>query len=135
MPVTHIDTALVSLLTAAAGVTSIVSTRIYATQAPQGSSLPVLVYTRDQGDRELGTHMTGHTGLLRATYTLSCVGETLLAVRNLTKAVRVALQYKSNADLRLVRVTNDQDTQEPPANGEQLPIYRTDLTVEVTYTE
>lgn len=135
MPVTHIDTALVSLLTAATAVTNIVSTRIYATQAPQGSALPVLVYTRDQGDREFGTHMTGHTGLLRATYTLSCVGETLLAVRNLTKAVRVALQYKSNSDLRLVRVTNDQDTQEPPANGEQLPIYRTDLTVEVTYTE
>lgn len=135
MPVTHIDTALVSLLTAATAVTNIVGARIYATQAPQGSALPVLVYTRDQGDREFGSHMIGHTGLLRATYTLSCVGETLLAVRNLTKAVRVALQYKSNADLRLVRVTNDQDTQEPPANGEQLPIYRTDLTVEVTYTE
>jgi hypothetical protein len=135
MPVTHIDTALVSLLTAATGVTALVGTRIFAVQAPQGSSLPVLVYSRDQGDREFGTHMTGHTGLMRATYTLSCVGDTLLAVRNLTKQVRLALQYKSNADVRLVRVTNDQDTQEPPNNGEQLPIYRTDLTVEITYTE
>jgi hypothetical protein len=135
MPVTHIDQALVSLLTAATGVTNLVSTRIYATQAPQGSALPAIVYVRDTGNRALGAHMLGHSGLLRASYTVTCLGTTLLAVRNLTRQVRLALQYKSNSDLRLVQVTDDNDTQEPPTTGEQLPIYRTDLTVEVTYTE
>ena len=135
MPVTHIDQALVSLLTAATGVTNLVSTRIYATQAPQGSALPAIVYVRGTGNRALGAHMLGHSGLLRASYTVTCLGTTLLAVRNLTRQVRLALQYKSNSDLRLVQVTDDNDTQEPPTTGEQLPIYRTDLTVEVTYTE
>lgn len=135
MPVTHIDQAVVSLLTAATGVTNLVSTRIYATQAPQGSALPAIVYVRDTGNRALGAHMLGHTGLLRASYTVTCLGTTLLAVRNLTRQVRLALQYKSNSDLRFVQVTDDNDTQEPPTTGEQLPIYRTDLTVEVTYTE
>lgn len=135
MPVTHIDQALVSLLTAATGVTNLVSTRIYATQAPQGSALPAIVYVRDTGNRAIGAHMLGHSGLLRASYTVTCLGTTLLAVRNLTRQVRLALQYKSNSDLRLVQVTDDNDTQEPPTTGEQLPIYRTDLTVEVTYTE
>lgn len=135
MPVTHIDQAVVSLLTAATGVTNLVSTRIYATQAPQGSALPAIVYVRDTGNRALGAHMLGHSGLLRASYTVTCLGTTLLAVRNLTRQVRLALQYKSNSDLRLVQVTDDNDTQEPPTTGEQLPIYRTDLTVEVTYTE
>jgi len=32
-------------------------------------------------------------------------------------------------------VKDDDDAQEPPANGEQLPIYRTDVSVEITYTE
>lgn len=135
MPVTHIDQAVVSLLTAATGVTNLVSTRIYATQAPQGSALPAIVYVRDTGNRAFGAHMLGHSGLLRASYTVTCLGTTLLAVRNLTRQVRLALQYKSNSDLRFVHVTDDNDTQEPPTTGEQLPIYRTDLTVEVTYTE
>lgn len=135
MAATHVDTAVVALLTGSSNVTNTVGTRIFAVQAPQGSSLPVIVYNRDTGDRDMGADLRGHSGLMRATYTVSCVGGSLLTVRNLARHAKDALQYKQNQSLRLVRVTSDSDTQEPPANGEQLPIYRTDLTVEVTYTE
>ena len=80
-------------------------------------------------------HMRGMTGLARVTYQISCLGTSLMDVRNLSRAVRVALQYKQNAAIRLAVVKNDDDTTEPQGGGEQLPIYRTDLSVEITYQE
>jgi Tfp pilus assembly protein FimT len=55
--------------------------------------------------------------------------------RNLAAAVRNALQYTRTSAIRLAYVEEDDDTQEVPAAGEQMPMYRTDLTVRITYTE
>jgi hypothetical protein len=49
--------------------------------------------------------------------------------------VRRVLQYKRTAAIRLAVVKSDDDTTEPQGGGEQLPIYRTDLSVEITYQE
>ena len=133
--VTYIDESLIQLLLADAGVVAIAGTRIYSTQAPQGTAMPCIVFTRETQGRGPYMHMSGMTGLIRATYTVSALGESLIDTRNLGRAVRVALQYKRTATVRLVVVKNDDDLTEPQGSGEQLPIYRTDIGVEITYTE
>lgn len=131
-----VDVGLVNLVKSDAAVVSLVGNRVYATQATQGAALPLVVYVRDEGDRRDNMmHMTGTTGIVKATYSFSCIASTLLGSRNLARAVRRALQYKRPTGIRLVRVVGDSDLTETPASGEQLPTYRTDLAVEVTYVE
>jgi hypothetical protein len=132
---THIDESLMQLLSADAAVYSIVGSRLYAVQAPQGTALPCIVYQRENLSRGPYMHMGGMTGITRVTFSVSAIGESLLAVRNLARAIRTALQFKRTDSIRLAVVKDDDDAQEPPANGEQLPIYRTDVSVEITYTE
>jgi hypothetical protein len=133
--VTYIDELVRQTLSAQADIASLVGSRIFSTQAPQGTPLPCIVYAQDQANRGPFMHMRGMTGIARVTYQISCLGTSLVDVRNLSRAVRVALQYKQSAAIRLAVVKNDDDTTEPQAGGEQLPIYRTDLTVEITYQE
>jgi hypothetical protein len=132
---THIDESLVQLLTADADIAMHVGGRIYAVQAPQGADLPCIVYQRENTGRGPFMHMQGMTGITRATFTISAIGDSLVGVRNLARAIRLALQFKVTGSIRLAVVKSDDDTQEPPNNGEQLPIYRTDLSVEITFTE
>lgn len=132
---THIDESLVQLLSADSDIALTVGSRIYAVQAPQGTTLPCIVYQRESLGRGPYMHMQGMTGITRVTFTVSAIGESLLEVRNLARAIRVALQFKRTEAIRLAAVKDDDDAQEPPSNGEQLPIYRTDVSVEITYTE
>lgn len=132
---THIDESLVQLLSADADISAQVGSRLYAVQAPQGAGLPCIVYQRENTGRGPYMHMRGMTGITRVTFTISAIGESLIAVRNLARAIRAALQFKRTDSIRLAVVKSDDDTQEPPNNGEQLPIYRTDLSVEITFTE
>jgi hypothetical protein len=133
--VTYIDEVVRQTLSAQAEIAATIGSRIYSTQAPQGTDLPCIVYAQDNASRGPFMHMRGMTGLVRVTYQISCLGTSLMDVRNLSRAVRVALQYKQNAAIRLAVVKNDDDTTEPQGGGEQLPIYRTDLSVEITYQE
>lgn len=132
---THIDEALVSVMTGDSSIASYVGSRIYAVQAPQGAALPCIVYQRDNTSRGPFMHLRGMTGIARVSFTISAIGESLIGVRNLARAIRSALQFKQTDAIRLAVVKSDDDTQEPPVNGEQLPIYRTDLSVEITFTE
>lgn len=132
---THIDGSLRALLTANAGIALSCGSRIFSTMAPQASALPCIVFVRQTGSREQFATLTGMTGFVRATFVLSCLAESLAEVRNLTRLVREAIQYTVTDAIRLAIVTTDEDSQEPPANGEQLPIYRTDLTVDIIHKE
>lgn len=132
---THIDESLVQVLSASADIAAVIGTRIYAVQAPQGTQLPCIVYQRDNLTRGPYMHMLGMTGITRVTFVISAIGESLIEVRNLARAIRTALQFKRSDSIRFAVVKNDDDAQEPPNNGEQLPVYRTDLSVEITFTE
>lgn len=133
--VTHIDEALVQVLAADADIALQAGSRIYQVQAPQGTAFPCIVFQRDTQLKDPFTHMLGAGELIRATYTFSCISDNLLEVRNLTRAVKAALQYKRTSSIRLAVVRSDDDQIEPAPSGEQLPVYRTDLSVEVTYVE
>lgn len=133
--VTHIDEALRQALAADADVTLQAGSRIYQVQAPQGTTLPCIVFSRETQLKDPFTHMLGAGELVRATYTFSCISDNLLEVRNLARAVKAVLQYLVTDRVRLAVVRTDDDQQEPSPGGEQLPVYRTDLSVEVTYRE
>ena len=133
--VTYIDEVVRQALAAQAEIAAIVGGRIFSTRAPQGTDLPCIVYVQDSTSRGPYMHMLGMTGLARVEYQISCLGTSLMDVRNLSRAVRVALQYKRTAAIRLAVVKGENDTEEPQGGGEQLPIYRTDLSVEITYQE
>lgn len=133
--VTHIDEALVQVLAADADIAMQAGSRIYQVQAPQGTAFPCIVFGRDTQLKDPFTDLIRANSLIRATYTFSCIGSTLLQVRNLARAVKAALQYKRTDRIRLAVVRTDDDQTEPAAGGEQLPVYRTDLSVEVTYAE
>lgn len=133
--ITHIDEALVQVLAADADIAMQAGSRIYQVQAPQGTAFPCIVFQRDTQLKDPFTHMLGAGDLIRATYTFSCISDNLLEVRNLTRAVKAALQYKRTSSIRLAVVRSDDDQIEPAPSGEQLPVYRTDLSVEVTYVE
>lgn len=133
--VSHIDESLRNVLSADADVAMQAGTRIYQVQAPQGTAFPCIVFARDTQLKDPFTHMLGAGEMIRATYTFSCIASTLLEVRNLKRAVKAALQYKRTDSIRLAVVRSDDDQIEPSPSGEQLPVYRTDLSVDVTYSE
>jgi hypothetical protein len=133
--VTYIDEALRQVLTAEADIAMQAGSRIFQVQAPQGTAFPCIVFARDSQTRQPFDDMLGSGGMCRSTYTFSCISDNLLEVRNLARAVKAALEYRGTPPIRLAVVTNEDEQQEPPPSGEQLPIYRTDLTVEVTHTE
>ena len=135
MSAPHIDAALVAVLVGDAAVTAQVGSRIFQVQAPQGTAFPCIVFARETQLKDPFTDLLRANDLIRATYTFSCISTRLLEVRNLARAVKAALQYKRTDRIRLAVVRTDDDQQEPAASGEQLPVYRTDLSVEVTYSE
>jgi hypothetical protein len=135
MSAPHIDAALVAVLIGDAAVTAQVGNRIFQVQAPQGTAFPCIVFARETQLKDPFTDLLRANDLIRATYTFSCISTRLLEVRNLARAVKAALQYKRTDRIRLAVVRTDDDQQEPAASGEQLPVYRTDLSVEVTYSE
>jgi len=136
MPVvTHIDEALRQALAADADIAMQAGSRIFQVQAPQGTTLPCIVFARETQLKDPFTDLLRSNSLIRATYTFSCISDNLLEVRNLARAVKAALQYLVTDRIRLAVVRSDDDQQEPSPGGEQLPVYRTDLSVEVTYSE
>lgn len=131
----HIDEALVGILSASPEVAILAGHRIYSSQSPQGGALPVLVYSREGNSRSDFVSLDNTAAFSKATYTISVMADTFQESRNLARAVRRALEYKTTVDIRLARVTDEADLVENPVSGEQMPVYRTDLTVEVIHVE
>lgn len=132
---THIDEALVQVLSADADVSMQAGSRIFQVQAPQGTAFPCIVFSRETQNRETFGDMLSSSGMTRATYVVSAISGNLLEVRNLARAIRNVLNYKSAMPIRLAVVRNEDEQQESSAGGEQTPVYRTDLSVDVTYTD
>ena len=131
---TYIDERIRQELAASAEIASQVGSRIYTVQAPQGTAWPCLVVARNTQTVEQFSDLLGNSGLTRATYMVSALSDELMEVRNLSKAVRALLQYRQTEAIRLIVVMDEDEQQEESPGGEQLPLYRTDLTIQVTYT-
>jgi hypothetical protein len=132
--VTYIDEALKQVLAGDAEIALLVGSRIYQRQGPQGTTYPLIVFDMNTQSRDEFNDLRGSSGMTRARYTVACISDSLEEVRNLARAVRNRLDYRSEHPIRLCVVKDEDEQQEPNASGDQLPVHRTDLSVEITYT-
>lgn len=86
---TTINEAIYSRLSGAAGVSALVSSRIYPGLAPQGTPWPFVVYWRDSSDYL--TTLDAQTSVAESKFTVLCYAETYLGAEALSAAVRAAL--------------------------------------------
>ena len=84
-----IEKGLYSLLAGTAGVTAIVSTRIYPNYAPQNAGTRYIVYRRVTSERV--RHLRGSGGKRRAMIQVECYGATALEAKALWEAVEAAI--------------------------------------------
>lgn len=83
------ETVLKATLDGAAGVTALVSTRIYPDLRPQDDALPAIVYRRD--GTEITPTIHGTIALTRAQLSTSCLGATRAAAEAVADAAQTAL--------------------------------------------
>lgn len=83
------ETVLKTTLDAAAGVTALVSTRIYPDARPQDDVLPAIVYTRDGTEYVPTIH--GTIALTRARLSVVCLGLTRAAAEAVGDAAQAAV--------------------------------------------
>jgi len=88
-----IEEGLYSRLQAVAGVTALVSTRVYPLLVPQEASLPAIAYQRISGPRE--TAHDGPSGLAFARMQVTCIGSSYSSAKGVSEAVRAALDGQS----------------------------------------
>lgn len=87
---TTIEEALFAHLTANAGVTALVSTRVYPVQMPQNPTLPAIVYNRISGERV--QHMQGSSGLASPRIQFDCFAKTYAVAKAVAEALRLAIE-------------------------------------------
>lgn len=83
------EESLVALLLATAGITSLVSTRIYWTLKPQGTANPYIVLTRVSGVRDYAYQ--GPSRLIPSRVQVDCYGLTFASAKNIARAVEARL--------------------------------------------
>lgn len=76
---------LIQRLLAAAGVTALVSQRIWPGRRSQGSTLPAIVAHRIDGGREY--HLKGDSGLSAARMQIDCWGDSYASAKRVARAV------------------------------------------------
>jgi len=91
------EESLVARLTATAGVTSLVGTRIYPMQAPQTAVLPLVTYQRISTVRP--GSLRGPVGLADPRIQVDCWAESYSAVKVLADQVRRSLDGYANGDV------------------------------------
>lgn len=83
------ETVLKATLDGAAGVTALVSTRIYPDARPQDDALPAIVYTRESTEYVPTIH--GTIALTRARLVLACFGTTRASAEAVADAALTAV--------------------------------------------
>lgn len=109
-----IEEAINSRLAGYAGLSALVSTRVYPVIAAQGATLPYIVHSRISGVRE--SAMGSDTGVARTRVQVSSYGSTYSSAKNVAKQARLALQRYSGTigsdEILAIFVENDIDLYE-----------------------
>lgn len=93
-----LEEALVSYLSGFAGLTALISTRVYGMRIPQDATLPCLTVQRISTPRELTHDSSGASGdLAHPRFQFDAWGETQAAVKPITDQVRAALNGKQGS--------------------------------------
>ena len=83
-----------ALLTADAGVTALVGTKVWGGIAAQDIATPFVVFRKVSASRDEGMDPAGGSGLVRAQIEVTCVAAEYEDLKALGEAVRVALAYE-----------------------------------------
>lgn len=126
-----VETVLFSRLSGFAGLSALVSTRVYPNLIPQNSTLPVVSYQRISTTRE--SAMGDDTGVARARFQLDAFAATYLNVRAVAEQVRAALQRWTNSSGTVVQdsfILGEQEFYE-----DETKRYRVSQDFEIIYVE
>ncbi len=121
---------LVALLTGESTINSIVSSRVYISNAPQKATFPYIVITQMGADDFL--RLDGGTGNMRAIdYDIDCKSKTSMQTETLANAVRNFLKDYTGAagsyTIGAVLLNDETDDIEPAADGSDTQTYVTTL--------
>jgi hypothetical protein len=129
--------AVYTILSSAAGVTAITSTRIYPIQAPQNVTKPYITYQRISTERDYT--LGGPDGLVNAILQVDCWAATNDAARSLADAVRLAFDdYRGTSSSVVIQGTflhNDFDNWEQELAGGEPLLHRVTLEFSAWYEE
>ena len=117
---TVIDEGLIAYLKTIAGVTGLVSTRIYGMLIPQGATLPCVVVTRISTPRTLTMDTSGATGdLINPRFQFDAWATTHSSTKAITDALRATLNGKTGSvggvTIRAALANEEAPTWEPEA--------------------
>ena len=93
----HAEKVIKALLEAAAGVTALVSTRIYADELPESEALPAVVMLPISDTPQPPFDATAGSEPCAARIQVMCIADSKLGARTLREAVRVACHLKSGS--------------------------------------
>jgi hypothetical protein len=114
-----IEAGLVYKLTTTAGLTALISTRVYLERIPQGATLPCLTYQRISTPRVLAHDTSGSAGTASPRFQFDAWATTYASAKAITDALRAALSgfkgtITSGADTVVVQAALvDGETSQP----------------------
>tara|TARA_R110002020_G_scaffold5323_1_gene22344 strand:+ start:16 stop:432 length:417 start_codon:yes stop_codon:yes gene_type:complete len=130
----YVEQAIRSRLTSQSSVTDLVSTRIYPLAAPQGASLPYVIY--DVGTDPVES-MSGHAGLTFAGFSISCYATTYASVKAISEQIRLVLDGWSGTSegvsIKSVIHGNSNDIYGTPKDGSSLGIFQVNSAYKVGF--
>lgn len=127
------EAAIIQLLLNAAGVTALVSTRVYPVDRPQGSNLPVIVVKRIDGAPEYAAD--GETGLENGRIEVNAYATTYSSTMAIRDAVKAALSgvidtVVLGVDVKFITVVFESDHRETGTNQSEY-LFRRSIDIEV----
>lgn len=127
-----IEAALYSRLTGFAGLSALVSTRVYPATAPQDPTFPLIVYNRISGSRF--ESLAGSSGLARPRFQFDVYATTYSSAKAVAEQIRLALQgfrgTVASVDIQAVNYNGDSDNYE-----EDSELYVVSLDFEIIHAE
>jgi hypothetical protein len=133
------EKALYSVVTGDAGVSAIIGTRMYPNIAPQGATMPYVVYRMiTEFDRSRGISLD-RGGLVARLFQFDLFGATYGAVKALADAIRLAIdttaQTAAGQTWQLATVESQLDDWEFNLPGRETGVHRTTMDVQVWFEE
>lgn len=135
-----IQEAIVARLAAVSGLTALIGTqptmRCYPRLAPQRPTYPIVVYTRSEPE-ERERAMGSDPGLVHSHWAFVVVDSNVTMVRNVAEQLRLALErWRTTSNGTTVQDTFITGIDEAaPVLVDSVPIFMTDVDVEIHYTE
>lgn len=128
-------TDLYTYLSTDAGLSALISTRLYPDEAPESASLPYVVYS--QLAQAESYHLGGNAGLPRVTLTYDIYAATAVSRDAVCSALFDAVDaYQGligSTDVRQIQLENRIDTELPPVEGAAFGDFRSSFTIDLWY--